>query len=281
MNPMKTRDLLFVALLSILLTSCSTKFYQVYKVVPTEKIVLNENQLVYEDDNCKVSYHLWDEGGNIGFIFYNKSEQNIYLNMEESFFIENGLAHNYYQNRVYTSSKTIGATTYIAASTAKSITGLNYYDLLQTNRISSMSAIGGTTSSGYAVSYNEEKITCIPSKTAKIITEYSINETILRDCDLLKYPTKSQITTKSFTKSDSPMVFSNRITYMLGLSVNQIVFENEFYISEITNLPESEMIESGYDEYCGQKGVSLKYYYKNVSPDKFFIKYTKLDSWKH
>jgi len=278
---MKIKNLFLIALISVMFTSCSTIFYQVYKVTPTEKIALDENQMVFEDDNCVVSYHLWDDGGNIGFIFYNKSDQNIYLNLAESFFIENGLAHNYYQNRVYTSSKTIGATSTISSTAAKSVTGLNYYDLMQTNRISAMSSIGGITSSGYAVSYNEEKITCIPSKTSKIITEYSINETFIRDCDLLKYPTVAQVTSKTYSKSDSPLVFSNRISYYVGLTVSPIVFENEFYVSEIKNYPKSEMIESGYEEFCGQKGATLKYFFKNVSPDKFFIKYTKLDSWKH
>ena len=100
------------------------------------------------------------------------------------------------------------------------------------------------TSSGFSTSYNEEKIVCIPSKTSKRITEYCINESLYRDCDLFKYPTKNQINSKSFSQFDSPIIFSNRIAYTIGLSDELIKLENEFYISEITNYPEGEIIES-------------------------------------
>jgi len=138
------------------------------------------------------------------------------------------------------------------------------------------------TSSGFSISYNEEKTICIPSKTSKLITEYIITESLYRDCDLFKYPTKKQIKSKSFKKTDSPIIFSNRIAYTVGQSEKLIKFENEFYISEISNYPESEIFESKYDEYCGQKSSTMTKYFKNVSPDKFYIKYTKgTDTWKH
>ena len=137
-------------------------------------------------------------------------------------------------------------------------------------------------SSGYSVSYNEEKIICIPSKTSKIISEYYITESLLRDCDLFKYPTKKQITSKTFSKEQSPLVFSNRIAYSTSQNDNLIKFENGFYVTEISNYPESEMVELKYDEYCGQKSMTITKNFKNVSADKFYIKYSKgLDTWKH
>ncbi|SHG05855.1 hypothetical protein SAMN05444274_1301 [Mariniphaga anaerophila] len=281
---MKTKlKFLPITVIAVLLTSCaSTSFYQVYKAVPTDKSIKTDNYLIYEDDNCKVSYDFWGEGGNIGFYFYNKTNENIYLNLEQSFFVLNGIAFDYYKNRVYTHSTSSGASSVKATTASKSVTGLNYLDLLQTNRIQASNSVGGMTSSGFSISYNEEKVICIPSKTSKVITEYDINESLYRDCDLFKYPTKKQIKSKSFTKSESPITFSNRITYTVGLSNKLIQFENEFYISEISNYPESEMFESKYDEYCGQKSTIMTKYFKNVSPDKFYIKYTKgMDTWKH
>ena len=53
----------------------------------------------------------WDILGNIGFQFFNKTDKNIYLNLEESFFILNGISYNYYRNRVFTNSTSSGATT--------------------------------------------------------------------------------------------------------------------------------------------------------------------------
>ena len=81
---MKTLKFLSVLLLTaMLLASCVTNsYYQVYKATPSDTTLLKDNLLVYEDQNCEVFYNLWDEGGNIGFRFYNKSNENIYLNLE-------------------------------------------------------------------------------------------------------------------------------------------------------------------------------------------------------
>lgn len=279
---MKTKlNLSFTALIAVFLTSCATSFYQVYKVVPTDKSIRADNYLIYEDDNCKISYDFWSEGGDIGFHFYNKTNENIYLNLEESFFVLNGISYDYFKNRVFTHSINSGTTSSKVKTASKSVTGIDYLDLLQTNRIQA-SSIGVMTSSGFSISYNEGKVICIPSKSSKIITEYNISKSLYRDCDLFKYPTKKQIKSKSFTKPESPIIFSNRITYTLGKSEKLIKFENEFYISEISNYPASEMFESKYNEYCGQKSTTKTKYFKNVSPDKFYIIYTKgNDIWKH
>lgn len=278
-----TISLFFTAVITVFLTSCATKYYyQVYKAVPTDKSISVDNELIYEDDNCKISYDLWQEGGNIGFHFYNKTNTNIYLNLDESFFVLNGIAYDYYKDRVFTSSASSGSTTSKSTSSSKSVTGINFLDLLQTNKIQASNSVGVMTSSGYSISYNEEKVICIPSMTSKIITEYNINKSLYRDCDLFKYPTKKQINSKYFTKSESPIVFSNRITYTVGLSDKQIKFENEFYISEISNYPENEITELKYKVFCGQESSTIISSFKDVSPDKFYIKYTKgTDRWKH
>jgi len=280
---MKLKDLFFAALITITLASCKTNsYFQVYKITPDDKIALKEDHLVYEDENCTVSYNLWEQGGNIGFTFYNKTEKNIFLNLEESFFIMNGIASNYYQNRVFTNTTSSGTAVSHRANVSKSITGVSYLDLGQTNRISTSSSFGVVNSSGYSVAYNEEKLVCIPSRTSKIITEFSIDQSLFRDCTLFKYPTKKQIKSKSFVQSNSPLVFSNRIVYTAGQSVIPVKFENEFFATQITNYPESEITETKTEEFCGQKGVGQITSFKNVSPDKFYIKYTKgRDTWKH
>lgn len=265
---MKTKSIILIVTILLIITSCSTKTYiQVYKTTPIKELTRDNGFLIYEDDNCKVSYNLWAEAGNIGFNFYNKTNQNIYLNMEESFFILNGIAHNYYKSRTITNSTASGTTALVSKYT--------YASLLQ-------NTMSFASSSGLSVSYNEEKIIIIPSKASKVITEYNINETLYRDCDLFKYPRKKQIKSKNFSKADSPIVFSNRIAYFVGLTTNLIKFENEFYVSEISNYSEDEITESRYDEFCGQKNLSTTKYFKNNSPDKFYIRYVKgQDFWKH
>jgi len=280
---MKLKNLFFAALITITLASCRTSsFYQVYKVAPDDKITLKENLLVYEDENCKVSYNLWSQNGNIGFVFQNTTDKNIFLNMEESFFILNGIASNYYQNREFSNTTSSGTSVSHGANATRSVTGANYLDLILTNRFSISGSVGVTNSAGHSVSYIEEKNVCIPAMTSKIITEFTINESLFRDCALFKYPKKNQIKSRSFSKSESPLVFSNRIVYTVGQTGNPVRFENEFFATQITNFPESEITEKKADEFCGQKDMGQTKSFKNVSPDKFYIKYNKgQDAWKH
>ena len=280
---MKTQNLLLLGLITILFASCtSSAYYQVYKTAYSDKLSIKDNELVYEDDNCKVFYNLWTEGGDIGFKLYNKTDKNIYLNLEESFFILNGIAYDYYKNRVITNSSNSGSTVSYGINASSSATGYNYFDLIQTNKISVSKSTGIISSNGYSVSTNEEKVICIPSKTSKIISEYSINQSLIRNCDLYKYPTKNQVKSIGYNKSQSPIVFSNRMTYSLGQDTTPIKFENEFYVMEITNYPMNEIIDLKFAELCGQKSMTLSRHFKNSSPDKFYIKYLKgRDYWKH
>ena len=266
---MKTKKIFIVALIALILTSCaSSSYYQVYKAAPTDKSTFKDSSLVYEDENCIVYYNLWDkEGGNIGFRFYNKTDTNIYLNMEGSFFVLNGIANNYYKNRVYSNSSSSGTST-----TSKK------------TKESKSNSVDNISVQAYSVSYNEEKMICIPPFTSKIISEYTINNILFRDCDIFKYPfNKKEIKTKIFTKSNSPFVFSNIIVYYVGQSENSFEFVNEFYVTEITNYPKSEIVAEKYISFCGHESMMEKMeYFINVSPDKFYIEYEKgQDSWEH
>ena len=278
---MRTKKLLFIVFISFFMTSCaSTFYYQVYKAEPSDKLVMKDNNLVYEDVNCKVSYNLWNEGGNIGFLFFNKTEKGIYLNLDECFFILNGISHNYYRNRVFTNSTSSGSSASRGAAISKYVSGINFSELLQANRVSATNTIGIMSTSEFSVSYTEDKIICIPSMTSKIVSEYTINESLYRDCALFLYPNKKQVGTKTFTKTNSPLVFSNRIAYRLGQTDPLMRFENEFYVKEISNYSANEVLDSGFEEFCGQKNTISTKYFKNVSPDKFYVKYIK-DAWVH
>lgn len=278
---MKTKKLLLIAFISFLMTSCaSTSYFQVYKAAPSDKLVMKDNHLVYEDENCKVSYDLWKEGGNIGFQFFNKTDKDIYLNLDECFFILNGFSYNYFRNRFFTNSTSSGSAVSRGAAISKSVSGINFSDLLQSNRISATNTVGMMSTSGFSVSYAEDRIVCIPSLTSKMVSEYTINESLYRDCALFLYPNKKQVGTKSFSKTNSPLVFSNRIAYRLGQMGPLMRFENEFYVKEISNYSEDEVLDSGFEEFCGQKSTIPAKYFKNVSPDKFYVKYDK-DAWVH
>ncbi|MDO6517715.1 hypothetical protein [Zobellia uliginosa] len=270
---MKIRKLLYGLSIVSLMTSCvTTSFYQVYTVQPTKESITSSDELFYEDENCKISYNLWDNGGDIGFNFHNKTDQNIYVRLNESNFILNGFAYDYFKHRTFTESENN------STSTAKSAT--NYMALSGINILTNKSKLAMAASVGHAVAIKENPIICIPSHTTKRISEYSINHTLIRNCDLFQYPKSKEIKTKSYTEQKSPIVFSNRITYEINGSSKLV--ENEFFVSEITNYPEPNFFEFEREEFCGQKSLSKVRKYRFYNPNKFYIKYSKgKNSWKH
>lgn len=293
----KTKMKKLIVLCSVLLTSCSIPiFYQVYKTTPCENEKVENSGYVYEDANCMVFYDFWEKGGDIGFRLYNKTNENIYLNLEECFFVRNGIARDYYLNRSWGNSSSVGVSTSTSFSysnsysSSKSETRYDYSDLLKTNSSStsnstqnSLSA-GSMNVSGRSVTYQEKNVICIPPQTSKRIQEYAINKTLYRFCELILYPGKKQIDTLRFTLFDSPIVFGNRIAYMVGNSDSLIRFENNFYVSEISNYPENEVIGYELDSFCKDDYFSngeYIYVFKHESPLFFYHKYNKTNSYKH
>ena len=273
---MKTKFYLIIIVLSVLtFSSCRTTFYQVYRAVPSDKSMANKDALVYEDDNCEVTYNLWSHGGNMGFGFFNKSKENIYVNLDECYFVQNGVAGDYYLDREFTQTSNVGSKSSRKKGASVALTGLNLLGLLQTNQGAAEVSESLMTSSGSSVSVKEKKIITIPPGTLKYISEYNINESLYRDCDLLKYPRRKQVKTLHFMKEESPFVFSNRITYRVGESTEPVQFENQFYVSEITNYPEKEIVKEDYDEFCGEKSAEKYNFFKIKSPDRFYIMYLK------
>jgi len=273
---MKTKFYLILIVLSVFtLSSCKTTFYQVYRAVPSDRSMVNKDALVYEDENCEVTYNLWSYGGNMGFGFFNKTKENIYLNLDECFFVRNGVASDYYLEREFTQSSSVGSRNTRKKGASVALTGLNFLELIQTNQAAAEVSESLMSSSGSSVSTKEKKIITIPAGTLKFISEYNINESLYRDCDLLKYPRRKQVKTLHFMKDDSPFVFSNRITYRVGDSVEPVQFENEFYVSEITNYPEKEIMDYDYDEFCGEKGMEKRRSFNIAAPDRFYIMYLK------
>lgn len=264
---MTIRNFVFIALTALFLTSCaSSTYYQVYKTETSDQLTQKENALIYEDENCRVMYNFWGEGGDVGFQFYNKTNNPISLHLDESFFILNDVAYDYFRDRVVTHSK--------SSETSASST-LTAWNLLQTNMGAQGNSVENTATSGESVAFQEENIITIPAKTSKIITEYNVNNRVLRDCDLIRYPNKRQIKAITFNAATSPLQFSNRIAYSVKDSDELVRLENSFYVSEVSNYPEKEMISTENEEFCGEKSRVQSRSFNNVAPNKFYLKYSK------
>lgn len=153
---------------------------------------------------------------------------------------------------------------------------------LSTQDVISVLDVRALASVGVSVSNKEKRIICILSKSSKRIVEYKINNNLYRDCDLFKFPKVTQVNPKNFTLEDSPLIFSNIISYKVGNEVKVNRVKNEFYVSSITNYPEKLFVEYKFEEFCGERNMFKTRYFKKYSPDKFYIRYERgMDTYKH
>lgn len=259
-------------MLLLFLTSCNSvkTYYQVYKT-KSETVVNDGNNTFFEDNNCKIVYNLWAENGNAGFSFYNKTTETIYLQLDQSFYVINDRAYDYYQNRIFIDTKQQATKT--SNSVGFSQAGWLSFSSYTTNTLLNNSTKG--------IESIEARIIAIPPKTSKTISEFQINQTIFRDCDLLRFPTSKQKSIKTFSEESSPIHFYNTITYKIGEKINKV--NNDFYVSEITNIASKDAFSHEKNKFCDQKGGEIIKIFKESGTDKFYIIYTKTnqDYWKY
>jgi len=270
---MKTRITLFFA--AVLLSSCKSPiYYQVYKTESASVKPVAQDRISYEDNDCRIDYNLWKDRGNAGFTFYNKTNEVIHVHLEESFYVLNGHAYDYYQNRIYSDgSNVITKVTRGMGVSGIGASGLGWMTMYSNSTVSNAQ---------HSVSVVENAIISIPPKTSKTITEFDINQTLYRDCDLWLYPSRRQVKGKTFTATTSPLQFYNRISYTAGTATQRTTVNNDFYVSEITNYPESELFKNADKAFCGQKDYSAAKTFKDSAPNWFYLRYNSdSDYWKH
>jgi len=178
-----------VALFTLLLTSsCSSSytFYQVYKVSPANNIKKTRTDnggIVYSDANCEIGYSFWSLNGDVSFVFENKTDSVIYIDLKSTFFINNGFCR-YFQN--------------LASNT---------FDI----------------------------VAIAPGSYRVFKCEYPIKTTEYLSCNVRRYTDSPD--SISFNYDNSPAIFSNYISYQIGKVGNTNVVENQFYISQMKNVP--------------------------------------------
>ncbi|MDE5811458.1 MAG: hypothetical protein K2H61_04015 [Muribaculaceae bacterium] len=265
--------LLLLSLLA-LLSSCLTTnpYYQICKVssdLPTSTTGAFESK----NSACDITYNFWSEGGDISFIVTNNTNDIIYLDQSKSFLIKNGIAYDYYLNRIISSSATVAS----VQSSSNGATALGYWNYIGGKVPGSISttdssSIGSQKSA--SVSYEEKPIIAIPPHASKVISEYDIMSHRFEDCDLFESPSKNEQESMSFSASNTPVTFSNFLCYRVGDIPEDNYIENSFYISEVTNQHyeatiREEKMGCSNDYFKTKRNVFIK-----TSPKEFYIKYT-------
>lgn len=275
------KNTFIIAAACLMLASCAPNvYYQMYQTKPITDVQVKEDCMVFEDDNCIVTYNFWKENGEIGFIITNKTSENLYIHKDECYFIKNGFAYDYYQNRLYSSSSSFASMSNLSNiySHTSSYASANYYNVGVSASGSSNKNIYGTsftttgaTSNG--VSTPEKAIICIPPHTSKVISEFDIKSTIFRSCDLYLAPRRKDPNHLIFNQDNTPLTFGNRIAYSKGESEELIRISNDFYVSKITNYEYKAIIETKNEKICGETTDRMIHVFKESGPDQFFIKY--------
>jgi hypothetical protein len=265
---MKINKVILFFLFPLLALSCSTTYYQVFKASSAAgDIIPNAKTLVWEDPNCIISYNFFKkEGGDPGFIFQNKTKDNIYLDMSQCFFVLNNTAFSYYKNRTisYYSSQTVSFP-YEPAGIRPDI-----------NNLAIRLEPRHKNSAHYLLSFNESEKVCVPPHSQRIFSEFVINEMLMRLCDLDLYPKANDDPKKvQFDRAQSPLVFSNRLLYTIENQDSLYHVENEFYVSEITNYPEKIAKGVRKDEFCNEEQWGKTSFFTMSTPDRFYVKYSK------
>lgn len=264
---MKKTIIPILILTAILTQSCMPSYYyQVFNVKSASETT--DTLMTYSDSQTEISYNFWSKGGNAGFIFKNTGDKDVFIDLSKCFLIINGVAYDYYQNRIFGDSK------------GSIFTSNSFFAPSLTYTVSSESNL--------TTYYMEAKTVCVPAHSMKYIAcEYPLHESLFHDCDLQLFPKSNShwdkvtkttvyeaVPSLHFNVESSPLVFSNIITYYTESPEQCIRIVNEFFVSEITNYPEKQIIKSGDPKnICGEMRYVFEEVNTQAAPGRFYNRY--------
>lgn len=281
---------MFAALvIAIVMQACSyAPFYQVCRVnTNVEKM---DNALVYSDSICDIVYHLWGKNGSLGFVFVNKTENDVVIDLENSFFIKNGMAYDYYRDREYTVTESVGLSSseslmgaYFANVAKYGYTHRPYLNTPTAASAGAMAIVGEeeawSARKSKSVMERAAKYVVVPAGASRELAGFAITKLVFLQCDNDKYNRpKKESETMYYTKEESPMVLRNRIMYVA--EGKEYVVDNSFWVESIKNYREEAIIKNRIEEDCITGEMSLESRFVISGPDMFYNVYEFLPSLK-
>lgn len=268
------RTLVLMAVLACMgLSSCKQLYYQVYDV-KSDALKQEDNSLVYENDDMKVMYNLWGKDGSVGFILQNKTDKDLFVDMDKTFFILNGEANDYFKNREYTTSTTeVASMGFGVTQTYWSVNGYwptQYYVPTTASALAKLMK-----GQSHGVTTKEKQIVCIPAHAYKVISEYKVSPRFVKTCERTKDFPKRTATVASYSEGSSPVKFKNRIAYSFDSDCKNLQhIENSFYVSGVTNYSKKAAVEKVREKTdCYSTRKQKREYFKIGGPNKFYKTY--------
>lgn len=273
---MKNFKIVFLLLISILsFTACSPMYYQVYNI-ESDDTIKKDNNFVFSNEDCEIKYDFWGEGGDLFFIFTNKTDKDICINLERSCFILNNFAHNYYESEV-SITRSI-ATLHEFGKVAGASYSIS--DRRTSEAISvaaAASSLSKKTSSTSVETKKPNKI-WIPANSSKAISEFKILTNAFLDCSDADIPSKNLTKLGNYTKNNSPLIFSNRIVYHFANDSKDKIVENKFWIADYINYNKRQIFETFKTRNCITGLNEKQKIFKVQKPYSFYNVYkTEID----
>ena len=251
----KVARIISVTALAAVMASCSTpKYLQVYDIMPCEGVELRDGYPVYDDGTMAVAYDFWGNGGQAGCLITNNGEENIYVDLAETFFVKNGLSDPCYKERTYTvtSASTVeaNAVALSSASATASAPFYNYvYDFAGTVGVGLSDthgvAQGASSSVSKSVSVAEQQIVVIPPGTTAFVGGHSIlSGNYYTNRGSRQDPGSKKKDETEFTADNSPLKIGNVIAYRIGRDGEWQDLRSEFYLQRLTDYPLSKFYKT-------------------------------------
>lgn len=260
------RKFLSFAIGALMLASCSTPSYIQIVDVKSDVPTRNKNY-VYNDGQVEITYNFWGNGGDAGFFVQNLTDQVVYVDLANSFHIKNGAANDYFRNRTF--GKGSSATISNAVSATAASYGVWTLSKLAGSKSVSASATAASGSSS-SVTVTEKDVIAIPPHAYKCISEYNIASDVLQDCSVKLFPKKKSPETMVYSIEESPLKFTNYITYKVGENGAYKAVTQDFYIAGYTNYNSSDVEKK---EKAGCKDQLTVSYNKHAAPSRYYVTY--------
>lgn len=271
------KHLFGIMLAALVFDACTSLNYQVYEV--KSELTQKDNTMVFENEDCKVSYNLWAKNGSMSFIFENKSDKDLFIDMSQTFFIKNGKAFDYYMNRTFETRSYDAINVGYSYNVSRNLSVLGTWNnmYLATASVGDVAGVKAGAQKGIstAVTVKEQEVICIPAKSYKIIGGYNINSVFTKTCDRNKDFPKKMSTVATYSETNSPLKFTNRIAYSFEESNKSLKFiENSFWVESIKNYTRKMAVEKVNDDSKCKGEIAPKLFvFKIGGPNQFYVTY--------
>ena len=268
--------LVCVIITSLFSVSCTQSFYQIY-TMDSKDLKMQDNSLLFENADCQVSYNFWSDGGYVSFAFKNKTDRDIFINMNESFLVVNGNAHNYFEAKTYTYGSAFATSIGYVESLGVSLSGKT--GVWSNKHYTASAGIAASITSKSAimntVSIKEQEVVCIPANSFKTFSKFCLSPDIYQKCEeKVDYPSKN-VSLAKFDSDNSPIMMNNRLTYGFKSDNMDKHIDNVFWLGEIENYSEKSAVERKSEKGCYDYLSKEIKVFKIGTPSQFYRHYQK------